>query len=93
MLYITGFDAENLQPMIQESIQECCLILAPFSTVLRLMQTPSSITTPGPMVTLGPGIMSLGEWITATLKLTYHTVGPNFGSWIYDDISNKTRSL
>lgn len=48
--------SDNLHPMIQESIQECCLILAPFSTVLRLIQTPSSITTPGPMVTLGPEV-------------------------------------
>ena len=55
--------SENLQPIIQESIQECCLIRAPFSMVLRLMHTPSSITTPGPMVTLGPGMKSkVNRW-------------------------------
>lgn len=36
------------------SSQECDLMIAPLSTVLRLMQTPSSTTTPGPMVTFGP---------------------------------------
>ena len=79
---------------MQESIHECCLILAPFSTVLRLMHTPSSITTPGPIVTLGPGKASY-RYMSGSQKrqLTNHTVGPNFGSWVYNDISNKTGSL
>lgn len=40
---------------------------APFSTVQRLMRTPSSTTTPAPIVTLGPmtqfaPILALGSW-------------------------------
>lgn len=40
---------------------------APSSTVQRLMRTPSSTTTPAPIVTLGPmtqfaPILALGSW-------------------------------
>jgi hypothetical protein len=44
----------HLHPMIQLSSQVCDFTLAPFKIVHRLMQTPSSITTSGPMVTFGP---------------------------------------
>ena len=76
--------------MIQESIHECCLILAPFNTVLRLIQTPSSITTPGPIVTFGPWKDIIKNISAFKSLITYHAVGSNFGSWVDNDISNKT---
>lgn len=39
---------------MQLSSQECDRTRAPFSTVQRFILTPSSTTTPAPMVTLGP---------------------------------------
>lgn len=39
---------------MQLSNQECDRTLDPFSTVQRFILTPSSTTTPAPMVTLGP---------------------------------------
>uniref|UniRef100_A0A8D2QVW7 Uncharacterized protein n=1 Tax=Zosterops lateralis melanops TaxID=1220523 RepID=A0A8D2QVW7_ZOSLA len=44
----------RLQPTMQDSSQEWERIRAPSSTVQRLMRTPSSTTTPAPIVTLGP---------------------------------------
>ena len=76
--------------MIQESIHECCLILAPFNTVLRLIQTPSSITTPGPIVTFGPWKDIIKNISAFKSLITYHAVGSNFGSWVDNDVSNKT---
>lgn len=39
---------------MQLSSQECDRTLAPFNTVQRFILTPSSTTTPAPIVTLGP---------------------------------------
>lgn len=39
---------------MQDSSQEWERMRAPSSTVQRLMRTPSSTTTPAPIVTLGP---------------------------------------
>lgn len=52
---------------MQDSSQEWERIRAPSSTVQRLMRTPSSTTTPAPIVTLGPmtqfaPILALGSW-------------------------------
>ena len=52
---------------MQDSSQEWERMRAPFSTVQRLMRTPSSTTTPAPIVTLGPmtqfaSILALGSW-------------------------------
>ena len=79
--------------MIQESIHECCLILAPFNTVLRLIQTPSSITTPGPIVTFGPWKDIVKNIEPSKSRFTYHAVRSNFGSWVDNDVSNKTWSF
>lgn len=52
---------------MQDSSQEWERIWEPFKIVQRLMRTPSSTTTPAPMVTLGPivqfmPILALGSW-------------------------------
>lgn len=52
---------------MQDSSQEWERMRAPCSTVQRLMRTPSSTTTPAPIVTLGPmtqfaPILALGSW-------------------------------
>lgn len=44
----------DCQPMIQESTQECDLMREPRSKVDLFKRTPSSITTPGPIMTFGP---------------------------------------
>lgn len=51
---LTHLPTSHLQPMIQDSSQECDRTLAPFSIVQRFIQAPSSITASGPIVTLGP---------------------------------------
>uniref|UniRef100_A0A8C8ACY9 Uncharacterized protein n=1 Tax=Otus sunia TaxID=257818 RepID=A0A8C8ACY9_9STRI len=51
---LTHCPTEQLQPTMQDSSQEWERMRAPFSTVQRLMRTPSSTTTPAPIVTLGP---------------------------------------
>lgn len=51
---LTHWPTEELQPTMQLSNQECDRTLEPFSTVHRFILTPSSTTTPAPMVTLGP---------------------------------------
>lgn len=64
---LTHCPTEQLQPTMQDSSQEWERMRAPFSTVQRLMRTPSSTTTPAPIVTLGPmtqfaPILALGSW-------------------------------
>jgi hypothetical protein len=69
----TQFPTTHLQPMMQDSSHEWDFMCAPFNTVQRLIHTPSSITTSGPMVTLGPirqllPILALASWVTTKIN-------------------------
>uniref|UniRef100_A0A3B3WP21 Uncharacterized protein n=1 Tax=Poecilia mexicana TaxID=48701 RepID=A0A3B3WP21_9TELE len=57
------FLQEELHPTMQLSSQECDRTLDPFSTVHRFILTPSSTTTPAPMVTFGPMVQSTEVWM------------------------------
>ena len=64
---LTHWPTRQRQPTIQDSSQEWERIWASRSTVHRRMHTPSSTTTPGPRLTLGPmlqfsPIRALGSW-------------------------------
>lgn len=54
MEVLTHWPTEELQPTMQLSNQEWQRTRDPLSTVQRFILTPSSTTTPAPMVTLGP---------------------------------------
>ena len=51
---LTHLPTTHLHPMMQDSSHECERTRAPLSTVQRFIHAPSSITTSGPIVTLGP---------------------------------------
>uniref|UniRef100_A0A8C2W9Q2 Uncharacterized protein n=1 Tax=Cyclopterus lumpus TaxID=8103 RepID=A0A8C2W9Q2_CYCLU len=60
---LTHWPTEELHPTMQLSSQECDRTRAPFITVQRFILTPSSTTTPAPMVTFGP---TVNMWIMSS---------------------------
>lgn len=55
----THCPTDELHPTMHDSSQEWERMCAPFSTVQRFILTPSSRTTPAPIVTLGPMVQFL----------------------------------
>lgn len=53
-VWLTHRPTTHLHPMIQDSSHECERTRAPLNIVHRFIQAPSSTTTSGPIVTLGP---------------------------------------
>lgn len=65
---LTHWPTEELHPTMQLSNQECDRTRAPFSTVQRFILTPSSTTTPAPMVTLGPMVQFSPIWAVGSCR-------------------------
>ena len=59
---LTHCPTRQFQPMMQELIHECDLMIAPRRIVDRLMQAPSSTMTSGPIVTFGPILQPEPIW-------------------------------
>ncbi len=65
---LTHCPTEELHPTMHDSSQEWERMCAPFRMVQRFILTPSSRTTPAPIVTLGPmaqfsPITAVGSWL------------------------------
>lgn len=65
--FLTHLPMTHFQPTMHESSHECDFMWASRKIVQRLTQTPFSMTTPGPTITLGPmrqfsPITAVGSW-------------------------------
>ena len=80
----THWPTTQFQPTIHDSSHECDLMTALAKIVHFLMQTPSSITTLGPIVTLGPMRQCLPIVALRSTNTLPTMPFPWCSSWLFD---------